>query len=159
MQQSIQDTLAQIVQAWDAGDAAAYARHFTPDARYVIFTGAVSYGRESIRRDHELVLARFQKGSRMRMSITQIRYLDDDIAYVLTEGGVGKGKRIPLNKVQSFLFRRQSDGSWLCEAFQNTKKNRLMIWLAARGAQHRHETATVNATPGPGAAQVGGPGR
>jgi uncharacterized protein (TIGR02246 family) len=139
-----------MVRAWDAGDAAAYARQFTEDATYVIFAGAVSHGREAIRRDHELVLGKFQKGSRMRVKITQIRYLDDDTAYVLTEGGVSKRTRIALNKVQSFLFRRQVDGSWLCEAFQNTKKNQLMIWLASRGAQQdQGETRR--------AAQAGGP--
>ena len=71
----------------------------------------------------------------MRVSITDIRYLDDDTALVLSEGGVSKAKKIPLDKVQSFVFRKQPDGSWLCEAFHNTKKNRLMIWLVSRSAK------------------------
>lgn len=126
-----------MVQAWNAGDATAYAQQFTSDATYVIFSGVVSHGREEIRCDHEPVLAKYKKGSRMRMAITQIRYLDERTAHVLTEGGVSKGKKIPLDKVQSFLFRRQIDGSWLCDAFQNTKKNRLMIWLASTGRSSR----------------------
>ena len=157
MQHTIEDTLTQMIQAWDAGDAAAYARQFTPEATYVIFAGAVSHGREAIRRDHEPVLAKFQKGSRMRIVITHIRYLDEDTASVLTEGGVGKGKRIPLNKVQSFLFRRQPDGSWLCEAFQNTRKNRLMIWLANRGAQDLDDASKQNTSPTTRADRTGGP--
>lgn len=144
MQSSVEDAIDRMVQAWNAGDAAAYARQFTQDATYVIFAGAVSLGREAIRRDHERVLTKFQKGSRMRVVITQIRYLSDDTAHVLTEGGVGKRPRIPLDKVQSFLFRRQPDGSWLCDAFQNTKKNRLMIWLASGATQGTNSGAPQN---------------
>jgi uncharacterized protein (TIGR02246 family) len=150
MQSSVEDAIDRMVQAWNAGDAAAYARQFTQDATYVIFAGAVSLGREAIRRDHEPVLTKFRKGSRMRVVITRIRYLSDDTAHVLTEGGVGKRPRIPLDKVQTFLFRRQPDGSWLCDAFQNTKKNRLMIWLAGRGTQGKNSPgppATFPSTP------------
>ncbi|WP_166982975.1 SgcJ/EcaC family oxidoreductase [Paramicrobacterium fandaimingii] len=135
MQSSIEHALDQMVEAWNAGDARAYASLFAEDATYVIFAGSTSIGREAIRRDHEPVLSRFQKGSRMRMSISSVRSIGDDVALVLTEGGVGTGKRIPLDKVQSFVFRRQNDGRWLCEAFQNTKKHRLMMWFFARSTR------------------------
>ncbi len=133
MQQSLEHVLERMVQAWDAGDARAYASLFTPTATYVTFMGTVSSGRDAIARDHEPVLTRFQKGSRMRVRITSTRLLGDDVAVVVSEGGIGKGKRIPLDKVQTFVLERQPDGSWLCSAFQNSKKNRLMIWLAGRG--------------------------
>jgi uncharacterized protein (TIGR02246 family) len=149
MQSNPEHTIARMVQAWDAGDAVAYAQQFTQDATYVIFAGAVSHGREAIRRDHEQVLAKFQKGSRMRVAISDVRYLDEDTAYVLTEGGVSKRKKIPLNKVQSFLFRKQPDRSWLCEAFQNTKKNRLMIWLASRGTHGQDDAMRAPQGGGP----------
>ncbi|GAB2528434.1 SgcJ/EcaC family oxidoreductase [Paramicrobacterium agarici] len=129
-----------MVAAWNAGDARAYADQFTEHATYVIFAGSTSIGREAIRRDHEPVLSRFQKGSRMRVSVTNVRYIGDDVALVLTEGGVGTGRRVPLDKVQSFVFRRQSDGGWLCEAFQNTKKHRLMMWLFARSTRETAPT-------------------
>lgn len=133
MQQSLEHVLDQMVVAWDSGDAHAYARLFTPAATYVTFVGSVSSGRDAIAHDHEPVLARFQKGSRMRMRIMSTRFIGDDMAIVLSEGGIGKGKRIPLDKVQTFVLERQPDGTWLCSAFQNSKKNRLMIWLASRG--------------------------
>lgn len=134
MEVTIDETLARMVDAWDAGDASAYAEQFTADATYVIFAGALSRGCEQIRRDHESLFAGFLKGSRMRMEVTDVRSLGDDVAVVVSEGGVGKGRSIPLDKVQTFVFRRQDDGRWLCEAFQNTKKNRLMLWLASRSA-------------------------
>ena len=122
---TIEAALARLSAAWDAGDAAAYAREFTTDATYVIYAGIVYEGRDAIERGHVPVFEQWQKGSRMRMRVRSVRHLGDDVAVVLTEGGIGK-RRIPVNKVQTFTMVRR-DGRWRCAAFQNTKKNRLFI--------------------------------
>ncbi|MFD5224502.1 SgcJ/EcaC family oxidoreductase [Microbacterium sp. NPDC058342] len=132
MQQSIDDVLGLMVAAWDAGDAKAYADLFTEDATYVTFIGTVSRGRAAIARDHEPVLTRFQKGSRMSVRVTDIRFIGTDLAIVVSEGGIGKRDRIKLDKVQTFVFKRGVDGRWLCAAFQNSKKNKFTALLAAR---------------------------
>jgi len=123
---TIEAALARLSAAWDAGDAAAYANEFTDDASYVIYAGIVYDGRDAIERGHVPVFERWQKGSRMRMRVLRVRLLADDLAVVLTEGGIGKGRRIPIDKVQTFVMVRR-DGRWQCAAFQNTKKNRLFI--------------------------------
>lgn len=123
-----------MVDAWGRGDARAYAEQFTEDATYVIFAGSVSVGREAIYRDHVPVLTKWQKGSTMRVVVRSVRHLTDDVAVVLTEGGVSKGRRNPLNKTQTFVFARQPSGEWLCSAFQNTKKNRLFAWVSRRSS-------------------------
>ncbi len=61
MQTNIAHVLAQMVEAWDDGDAENYASYFTTDATYVTFLGSVSKGRSAIASDHEPVLTRFQK--------------------------------------------------------------------------------------------------
>lgn len=132
MQTNIAHVLAQMVEAWDDGDAENYASYFTADATYVTFLGSVSKGRSAIASDHEPVLTRFQKGSRMRVQVTSIRFIGDDVAIILSEGGVSKERNVPLNKVQTFVFERQADDTWLCAAFQNSKKNKLMGWLTSR---------------------------
>jgi uncharacterized protein (TIGR02246 family) len=126
----IEATLAAIVAAWDAGDAAGFARLFTEDATYVVYFGASYVGREAIERAHIPVFQRFRRGSRMRLQIREIRWPTPDTAVVLTEGGVGKGARLPLDKVQTFTLVRTAAG-WKCAAFQNTKKNRLFSWIMA----------------------------
>ena len=123
---TIEAALARLSAAWDAGDAAAYANEFTDDASYVIYAGIVYDARDAIERGHVPVFERWQKGSRMRMRVLRVRLLADDFAVVLTEGGIGKGRRIPVDKVQTFVMVRR-DGRWQCAAFQNTKKNRLFI--------------------------------
>lgn len=135
MQMSVDDALDRMVQAWDAGDAAAYADLFTEDATYAMYAGLVSTGRDQIRRDHEPVLTKWRRGSRMRVRVRSVRWLGDDVAVVLTEGGIGTRRRIPLDKVQTFTFRRQPDGELLCAAFQNTKKQRLLVWAHSRSTR------------------------
>ena len=132
--EQIERTVARMVDAWDRGDATAYASQFTEDATYVIFAGIVSHGREAIRRDHVPVLTKWKKGSRMRVSIKSIRHISEDTAVVLSEGGFSKRAAIPLDKVQTFVFARQDSGEWLCAAFQNTKKNKLMTWFNDRAS-------------------------
>lgn len=123
---TIEAVLTRLSSAWDDGDAAAFAREFTEDATYVIFVGLVNEGRRSIEVAHVPVFEKWQKGSRMRIEVRSVRYLGDDVAIVLTEGGIGKGRRVPVDKVQTFTMVRR-DGRWQCAAFQNTKKNRLFI--------------------------------
>jgi uncharacterized protein (TIGR02246 family) len=126
LQDTIDSCLARVVSAWDAGDAEAYAREFTADASYVIYVGLTYFGRVEIERAHVPVFATWQKGTRMDMRVLQTRMLNADTAVVVTEGGIGKGRTVRRNKIQTFTLVRQ-DGRWLCAAFQNTKKNRLFI--------------------------------
>lgn len=130
----VTQALDRIRAAWDAGDADAYAAQFTDDANYVIFAGLVSRGRSEIRADHVPVFEKWQRGSRMSMKVLDVRLLGDDVAVVLTEGGVGKRPRIPHDKVQTFVLVRQ-DERWLCAAFQNTKRNRFLAAINAREKQ------------------------
>jgi len=123
---TIEQCLDRIQQAWNAGDAAAFAREFTDDASYVIFAGIVSLGRAAIERDHEPVLQKWQRGSRMVMRVIEKREIAPGVAVVVTEGGVGKGARVALDKVQTFVLVRDDEG-WKCAAFQNTKMNALFI--------------------------------
>jgi uncharacterized protein (TIGR02246 family) len=125
---TIDDCLARMVRAWDAGDAGAYAAEFTEDASYVLYVGLTYFGRAAIERAHIPVFGKWQKGSRMAIRVLESRMLDQSTAVVVTEGGIGKRGRIPADKVQTFTMVRVED-RWVCAAFQNTKKNRLFIRL------------------------------
>ncbi|ALX67448.1 SgcJ/EcaC family oxidoreductase [Microbacterium sp. XT11] len=125
------DALDRIRDAWNAGDADAYAEQFTDDATYVIFAGLVSHGRTEIRDDHVPVFEKWQRGSRMSMRIIDVRMLGADAAVVVTEGGVGKREPVAHDKVQTFVFVRDGE-RWRCAAFQNTKRNRLLAAMNVR---------------------------
>ena len=138
--EEVEALLNRMVAAWDAGDARAYAEEFTEDATYVIYAGIVCQGRAEIERSHVPVFETYQRGSRMRMRVLGARRLSDDVVVVLTEGGLGKRKPGKLNKVQTFTLVRQ-DGTWRCAAFQNTKKNRVMVAVNAWDTRRRERTA------------------
>lgn len=127
----IRTCLDRITAAWDAGDARAYAAQFTPDASYVIYVGDASLGRDAIERAHARLFATWLKGTRMDMRIIQARHIAPGTAVVLTEGGIGKGRTIRRDKLQTFTLVEEEDGAgdplWRCAAFQNTRRNRLLL--------------------------------
>lgn len=109
--------------AWDAGDAEAYAKEFAEDATYVIFLAEPLLGRAEIDKNHVLVLAKWQKGTRMAIKIIGARPLGEAAASVLTIGGLGKSGDINYDKLRTFAMVRR-DGGWQCAAFQNTQMSR-----------------------------------
>jgi len=115
--------LDRIRAAWDAGDAPAYGREFTEDATYVIFLGDQLIGRDEIARNHALVFSRWQRGTKMAVKPIEVRPLASDVFSVVTVGGIGKGKQIPFDKLQTYTFVRREE-RWLCAAFQNTEMSR-----------------------------------
>ena len=127
---TIEAFLARIVSAWNAGDATAYAEEFTDDASYVVFMGLVLTGHASIEAEHAPVFSTYQRGSRMTIRVLDLRMIADDVAIVVTVGGIGTRRRIPEDKVQTFTLVRE-EGRWRCAAFQNTKQQRFMLRMHA----------------------------
>ncbi|WP_052359318.1 SgcJ/EcaC family oxidoreductase [Actinoplanes friuliensis] len=122
----INDCLARMKDAWDRGDATAYAECFSPDAVYVIFVGTTYIGRRDITECHEALFAKFAKGTTMFLTVLDMRFHGPDTATVLTSGDAAKRAPRPgRGKVQTYTFHRGTDG-WTCVSFQNTKRNVLM---------------------------------
>jgi uncharacterized protein (TIGR02246 family) len=116
--------LARMQDAWDSSDADAYARCFAPTADYVAFDGTRYRGREQIAQSHR-ALFDFMRGTRLKSLSIEMRFVHNDSAVVVATGAallpwqkdIGKG-RLSIN---SSFVARQSDGTWLIEAFQNTR--------------------------------------
>jgi uncharacterized protein (TIGR02246 family) len=98
---TIEDCVERIRSAWDGGNAAAFAAEFTEDATYVVYFGMPLTGRAEIERMHVDPLGR---GTRMRIKVLSTKFLTDDVAVVLTVGGVGKETTIPYDKVQTLTL-------------------------------------------------------
>ncbi|MBB5913460.1 uncharacterized protein (TIGR02246 family) [Nocardia transvalensis] len=131
---AVRTVLDRVHAAWAAGDAAAFAAEFTPDADYVTFLGTHHLGRADIEACHVPLFEKFQKGSRLDGDITQVRFLGPDVALVHGVGAVVKGKqrRNSRNtKVQTWVLVRR-DGEWEISAFHNTKYHWVMAALTAK---------------------------
>ena len=116
----VADFLDRLARAWNAADAAAYAREFTEDATYVIFLGDLLVGRDQIESAHLDVLTKWQRGTKMAIEPVAITMLDECTASVLTIGGIAATEPVRYDKFQTLTLVRQ-DGRWSCAAFQNTQ--------------------------------------
>ena len=120
--------LADLTAAWNAGDAAAYARLFTPDATYVVFDGAVLRSAPVIEDVHRRLFDGPLCGSRMgeggSRPAAEIRFPRPDVAHAVVTGGVrleGTAELTPDRaSVVSLVLVGTADG-WRIAAFQNTR--------------------------------------
>ena len=123
---------SRLAAAWDAGDAAAYAALFTPDATYVVFDGTVLAGAKAIEDVHRWLFEGPLRGSRMSGSRTagadaappDVRYLRPDVALTLVRGGArpdGETELTPDRASVVSLVLVDTPEGWRIAAFQNTR--------------------------------------
>ncbi|GAB2526768.1 SgcJ/EcaC family oxidoreductase [Nocardia heshunensis] len=131
---AIRALLEQADRAWEAGDAAAFAAVFAPDADYVNWMGQRVIGREAIEASHAPLFAKYLKGTRTEGEITSVRFVSPDVALVHGLGAVvkGKKKRNRFNTKMVLYVVARSGGEWSIAAFQNTKYHWLFNALFAK---------------------------
>jgi uncharacterized protein (TIGR02246 family) len=115
---AVRHLLDQINQAWERGDATAYASYHTPDADLVDFRGVHAAGRQEIIDLLQPAFDGLLKNTRVEARIVDLRFLTDDVAIFHTEGKVAP---VGDDSVQTFVVTKEADG-WQIAAFQNTRK-------------------------------------
>ncbi|MGW4245236.1 SgcJ/EcaC family oxidoreductase [Nocardia sp. NPDC004722] len=131
---AVRELLAEADRAWEAGDAAAFAAVFAPDADYVTWFGQRITGRDAIESSHAPLFTKFLKGTRTDGEITSVRFVSPDVALVHGRGAVVKGrkKRNRFNTKMVLYVVARTDGEWSIAAFQNTKYHWLFNALFAK---------------------------
>jgi uncharacterized protein (TIGR02246 family) len=113
---------AEILDAWNRRDAAAYAKQFADDALVVGFDGSEMHGREEIAAQLEAIFADHQVASYVRL-VRSVREIADGVALLHAVVGMlppgGDDVMPDRNAVQLLLALRGADG-WRAQAFQNT---------------------------------------
>ncbi|GII91117.1 SgcJ/EcaC family oxidoreductase [Sinosporangium siamense] len=115
--------LTRLAEAWNAGDAAAYAANFTEDADYIAFNGAHSHGREAIESSHRWLFAGPLKGSTLATTngaASQIKPLADGAVLVISGGGSALAGGPLRDSIVSFTAVHTSEGRRFA-SFQNTR--------------------------------------
>jgi uncharacterized protein (TIGR02246 family) len=119
--------LRKMADAWNSGDATAYANLFTEDADYVTFFGTNLPGRKAIEETHRFLFEGMLKGSKLIKGDVQpkVRFLRPDIAVVVTGGGgssLDGGNAITAGResIQTYLLVKDDEG-WQIASFQNTR--------------------------------------
>ncbi|GAA4950686.1 uncharacterized protein (TIGR02246 family) [Nonomuraea thailandensis] len=116
----IAELLAGLAEAWNRGDAAAYAALFTEDADYITFDGTHTRGRQAVESMHRWLFEGPLKGSTMATGGDHtVKALADGAVLVIAAGGTTVDGRQRASIV-SFTAVRTPEG-WRFASFQNTR--------------------------------------
>ncbi|MFI5610456.1 SgcJ/EcaC family oxidoreductase [Amycolatopsis sp. NPDC051903] len=124
-QQEVLAVLGRLADAWNSGDATAYAELFTEDADYVTFFGLNLPGREQIESSHRALFEGPLRGSKLGgFGEASVRFPREDVAIVVSGGGsaLDGGDAAAQGRVSTvtFVLVRETAG-WLVTSFQNTR--------------------------------------
>ncbi len=117
--------LSRLADAWNDGDAAAYASLFTEDADYVTFFGMNMPGRAVIESAHRSLFEGPLKGSKLVAGSGEpkVRFVRPDVAIVVSGGGSSPAGGEPEPGRESTLtyVLVEESGGWRVASFQNTR--------------------------------------
>ena len=120
--QAIRDVLARLYKAWEANDAEAFVADYTDDA-IVIQPGVYKKDREEIRTTMAAGFAGPLSGSRATDQPVGVRFLNDDTALVVSEGGIlfpGQDSVASERMVRASWVLVRRGGAWLITSYHNS---------------------------------------
>jgi uncharacterized protein (TIGR02246 family) len=118
-------TLTQkVIAAWAYHDAAAFAGVFTEDGTMII-EGQYHKGRAAIQAYMEEAFTGKWRGSQVTGKPIDLRFLSDDVALLLTQGGAllpGETEVAEDGAIRASWTAVRVDGQWQLAAYQNTPR-------------------------------------
>ena len=114
--------------AWNHGDAQAFAAHYAADGSFTNVIGQQLYGREAFIAQHARIFSTIYKGSHNSFVVGKIKFLRPDVAVVDIDGVLTGATRLPPGlkpqadgalhvKLQEVMTKEK--GSWWIAAFHN----------------------------------------
>ena len=104
--------------AWDRGDAVAFARPVREDCVFTNIFGQVFEGRDAFQTQHQAIFASIYKGTRLAQRVDHLRFLRPDVAAVDTEAEVtGPGRESLRTKL--FQLFVKDGASWSIAVYHN----------------------------------------
>jgi uncharacterized protein (TIGR02246 family) len=129
----IRELLAELIDAWRRGDAAAYGARFQAGGTFTNVFGAFHVGREEFDRRHEEVFRGIFRGSTVTMDIRKLRFLRPDVAVLDLDTGLFGAKLRPPGveagadgelRASLLMVLTKEGGRWEIAAYHN-------VWRSA----------------------------
>lgn len=118
-EREIRKLLTQMEEAWNRGDAAAYAARFRPDGTFTNVNGTLYEGHSEFQRRHEETFTGYLKGSTITFAIRKLRFPSPDIALadinVLVSGTRSASSLLVLLKEQNTWWISAYHSVWRLE--------------------------------------------
>jgi uncharacterized protein (TIGR02246 family) len=133
---SIEELVVVETDAWNRGDAVAYAAHFALDGGFTNVLGMVYYGRQAFEERHAELFKTIYKGSVLKQTIGKLRFIRSDIAivdinveltgYLNIPGGVRtEADHVGRAKLQMVLVKEKD--VWWITAYHNVSVTPLPV--------------------------------
>jgi uncharacterized protein (TIGR02246 family) len=114
-----------MIDAWNAGDAAAFAAPFSDHADFIAFEGTHLKGRRAIVQFHQPLFDTTLKGTRLEGEVKLVRFLTPDIAVMHARAGTflaGADFTIPSRESMQLFVALRRGGEWRVEAMLNARR-------------------------------------
>jgi uncharacterized protein (TIGR02246 family) len=81
---AVRNIIQEEIAAWNSGDAAAFARHFTADGTFTNIRGQFFTGREAFMEKHDFIFKGIYRGTTMKQDVVSLKFVRPDVAVVET---------------------------------------------------------------------------
>lgn len=114
--------------AWNRGDAEAFAAHYAENGDFTNVIGQQLYGRKAFVAQHAMIFSTIYKGSHNVFSVSKITFLRPDVALVDIDGTLSGATRMPPGlkanddgtiRVKLLEVMTRENGTWWIAAFHN----------------------------------------
>lgn len=114
--------------AWNRGDAVAFAEHYAENGSFTNVIGQQLYGRKAFIGQHTMIFSTIYKGSHNVFTVSKVTFLRPDVALVEIDGALSGANRLPPGlkegedgalHVKLMEVMTKEKGSWSIAAFHN----------------------------------------
>jgi glyoxylase I family protein len=115
----------QMIDAWNAGDGAAFAAPFSDSADFIAFEGTHLKGRRAIAEFHQRLFDTELAGTRLEGDVKFVRFLKPDVAVMHARAGTylaGRAKTTPSRESMQIFVAVKQDSEWRVESLLNARK-------------------------------------
>jgi uncharacterized protein (TIGR02246 family) len=122
--EAVDQLLAEIAEAWNAGDARAYAARYCPEGTFTNSNGTLDLGRDDVVRTAEEAFRGVLAGTKVSLAVRKLRLIRPGVAVAdldtrvsgMPASGDGRGGEV---RISQMLVLVEEDGRWWITAQHN----------------------------------------